>query len=76
VQDKVDARNADYAKIVRHLHFHNVPTAKAGQQQAYEEAAVTVPGASSSDVTAAADSSGMFEEDWGAGMKDAEVCFV
>ncbi|WIA12339.1 hypothetical protein OEZ85_012390 [Tetradesmus obliquus] len=44
-QDKVESRNADYAKIVRHLHFHNVPTDKPQQQQQYEASDVVVLGA-------------------------------
>lgn len=28
----MEARNADYAKIVRHLHFHNIPSDKPQQQ--------------------------------------------
>eukprot|EP00878_Enallax_costatus_P030456 GHUV01033160.1.p1 GENE.GHUV01033160.1~~GHUV01033160.1.p1 ORF type:complete len:212 (-),score=85.14 GHUV01033160.1:10-645(-) len=43
-QEKVEARNADYAKIVRHLHFHNVPTDKPQQQQQYEASDVIVAG--------------------------------
>eukprot|EP00775_Hariotina_reticulata_P006490 gene6490-6717_t len=38
-QDKVEARNADYAKIVRGLQFHNAPTDKAQHQQQQCQAA-------------------------------------
>ncbi|KAF6261315.1 hypothetical protein COO60DRAFT_1636898 [Scenedesmus sp. NREL 46B-D3] len=103
-QDKVESRNADYAKIVRHLHFHNVPADNPQQQQQYEasDAVVlgsdpyTIPNSSSSsssrrlgggspgvsprkargnagsgggaDVAAGDD-----DEEWGAGMRDAEL---
>lgn len=104
LQDKVDARNADYAKIVRHLHFHNVPTDKPQQQSQYDAAdSVVLPsrdsctyGSSSSPTRASqyyqqqqqygagagaaagagggvsGSSSPAGDEDWGAGMKDAE----
>ena len=98
LQDKVEARNADYAKIVRHLHFHNVPTDKPQQQSQYDAAdSVVLPGGGGSNdssfsprqqqqlqqqqqhgLAAAAGSGGgggggsPGEEDWGAGMKDAE----
>lgn len=42
----MEARNADYVKIVRHLHFHNVPTDKPQQQQQYEASDVVVAGSS------------------------------
>jgi len=95
LQEKVEARNADYAKIARHLHFHNVPTDKP-QQQLQNEAAdcVVLPGNNSAPaesfasprqrqqqqqqqpgaaVPAAGSSSAILaDEDWGAGMKDAE----
>lgn len=45
----MEARNADYAKIVRHLHFHNVPTDKPVQQQQYEAADVIVSSSSYSN---------------------------
>eukprot|EP00879_Flechtneria_rotunda_P025468 GHRR01027067.1.p1 GENE.GHRR01027067.1~~GHRR01027067.1.p1 ORF type:complete len:899 (+),score=342.06 GHRR01027067.1:659-3355(+) len=126
-QDKVDARNADYTKIVRHLHFHNVPTDKPQQQQQYEASDTIVPdsegssypqkqqqqlgraagiqafiskqqrkciesgvdslnggspkrgsratAATDNSVAAASASSGSngLDEDWGAGMRDAEL---
>lgn len=94
LQEKVEARNADYAKIVRRLHFHNVPTDKP-QQQLQNEAAdsVVLPGSNSAPADSfasprqrhqqqqqpgaglpAAGSSSVVlaDEDWGAGMKDAE----
>jgi hypothetical protein len=102
-QDKVEARNADYAKIVRHLHFHNVPTDKPQQQSQYDAAdSVVLPSSSEqSDAYGTGGSSGSpsrarqqqqynqqqqygaaaaagsgggssSDEDWGAGMKDAE----
>lgn len=46
LQEKVESRNADYAKIVRHLHFHNVPTDKPQQQQQYEASDVVITGGS------------------------------
>jgi hypothetical protein len=105
LQDKVESRNADYAKIVRHLHFHNVPTDKPQQQQQYEASDVVVLGAdpfsdpSSSSrrlgggspgisprktprgAGAAGDAGsgggaaggGGSDEEWGAGMRDAEM---
>jgi hypothetical protein len=94
LQDKVEARNADYAKIVRHLHFHNVPTDKPPQQQSQLDASHSVVLSSSDSdtygsfsprlqqqqqqqgmaATVAAGSSGGSpgDDDWGAGMKDAE----
>jgi hypothetical protein len=91
LQDKVEARNADYAKIVRHLHFHNVPTDKPQQQSQFDASNSVILPSSDSDTygnssprlqqqqhgmaaTAAAGSSGGSpgEDDWGAGMKDAE----
>lgn len=98
LQDKVESRNADYAKIVRHLHFHNVPTDKPQQQSQYDAAdAVVLPDSDASAhgnssptrrhgyhqqqqqqygaaaMAAAGSSVGCpADEDWGAGMKDAE----
>jgi hypothetical protein len=102
----VESRNADYAKIVRHLHFHNVPTDKPQQQQQYEASDVVVLGAdpysdpssssrrlgggspgisprktprgaaagdAGSGGGAAAAASAGGDEEWGAGMRDAEM---
>lgn len=114
MQEKVESRNADYAKIVRHLHFHNVPTDKPQQQQQYEASDVTVLGTttepyssgaadfsrpgggspgmsprktprgaagSSANAAGAAaaggevvlGTAGVLEEEWGAGIRDAEL---
>jgi hypothetical protein len=104
LQDKVESRNADYAKIVRHLHFHNVPTDKPQQQQQYEASDVVVLGAdpypdpSSNSRRLGGGSPGISprttprggaagdagsgggaaaaaaaDEEWGAGMRDAEL---
>jgi hypothetical protein len=89
LQDKVKERNEDYAKIVRHLHFHNVPTDKAQQQSQSDAASSVVLDSSSSSssfssrqqqqqqqqkygVGTAGSAGGTGEEEWGAGMKDAE----
>lgn len=102
LQDKVESRNADYAKIVRHLHFHNVPADNPQQQQQYEasDAVVlgadpyTIPNSSSSSRRLGGGSPGVSprkargnagsgggadvaagddDEEWGAGMRDAEL---
>ncbi|KAF8071307.1 IP5P13 [Scenedesmus sp. PABB004] len=76
-QDKVEARNADYAKIVRHLHFHNVPSAAPAKAAALEASSdVVLPGGGS--VGAGLDAAGGGAPAggggaWGAGMRDAEL---
>jgi hypothetical protein len=86
LQDKVKERNDDYAKIVRHLHFHNVPTDKAQQQSQGDGSSAVVLDSSSSPSShqqqqqqqqkygagGPASSVGPADEEWGAGMKDAE----
>jgi hypothetical protein len=37
LQDKVEARNKDYAKVVAHLHFHTLPKGQAQQQQQQQQ---------------------------------------
>lgn len=93
----MESRNADYAKIVRHLHFHNVPTDKPQQQSQYDAAdSVVLPSNGSSKdssssprhqlhlqqqqqqqglagVGSGGGGGSAGEEDWGAGMTDAEL---
>ena len=63
-QDAVEARNGDYTKILRALHFHNSAPVAGGGDPAP---------ASASDDPAAAALSDANGGDWGPGMRDAEL---
>ncbi|GBF99290.1 inositol polyphosphate phosphatase [Raphidocelis subcapitata] len=69
-QEKVASRNADYAKIVRTLRFHNTP---ASAQAGSGDGAAAGGGADGGDGSGDGGGGGGGDDAWGSGLRDADL---